>query len=161
MAAPVAPSLWSPSDQASLNLCSMHGSLRGLAWRFLFFAGLQWKSSKYVCQSLFFACGSEHCVSLTCIECVGNVCEVATGTRLFRRSSPQPTSHLHKSYSIASSPQWPSDLRSQCLCRSRSENGKPKILLPFDQRKGVGFQRWKDRQLASFASDRKQVQCSW
>ena len=65
-----------------------------------FFLCLQWNSSKYVFHSLFFACRSVHCVSFACMECVGNVCEAkeATDTRLFRRSSPQLTSHLHKSY---------------------------------------------------------------
>ena len=64
--------------------------------------------------SLFFACESVHCVSFTCIERVGNVCEakVATHMRLFGRSSPEPTSHLHKCHCF-----FPllSDQRSQCL----------------------------------------------
>ena len=65
-----------------------------------FFSLLAMKQFKSVCQGLFFACRSVHCVSFTCMDCVGNVCEAkeVTDTRLFRRSSPQLTSHLHKSY---------------------------------------------------------------
>ena len=99
---------------------------------------LQWNSSNFVCQHQFFACVSLHCVSFTCIECVGNVCEakVATDTHMFRRSSPQPTSHLHKSYCFFP---WLNDPRTQCLYKRRSGKGKPKILLPFDQSKGLGL----------------------
>ena len=148
-------SVQSPSDEASLNLCS---TVCLVVWGALLdtsFLCLHWTSSKLLCLSESFLCLRKYALrSFTCNDCVGNVCEakVATDTRLFRRSSPQPTSHLHKSYCFFP---WPSDLRSQCLWRHRSGKGKPNILLPFDQSKGLGFQRWRDRRLASFASDRK------
>ena len=83
------------------------------------------------------------------MKCVGNVCEAkeATDTRLFRRSSPQLTSHLHKSF-------FPG--RSACVGVVQGRENL-KYFFSFRPQQSVGFQRWRDRQLAPFASDRKQV----
>ena len=87
-----------PSDPASLNLCSMPGSL-SLLHAFFFFACNEAVQNMFarVCSLLAEVCTA---FLLQCMECVGNVCEAkeATDTRLFRRSSPQLTSHLHKSF---------------------------------------------------------------
>ena len=110
----------------------MPGSLRGLPSPFYIFACNETVQNMFVrvCSLL-----AEVCTAfLLCMECVGNVCEAkeATNTRLFRRSSPQLTSHLHKSYCF-----FPG--RSVCVAMRRSGKGKPKILLPFDHSKAWDF----------------------
>ena len=118
-----------PSDQASL--CSMPGtgSLRGLASRFSLLAMKQVKS---VCQSLFFACRSVHCVSFTCMECVGNVCEAKKQLTRVCSGDRHLSLHLTGTRAVLLP-------RSQCLCRRRSGKGKPKIFLPFDHSKAWHF----------------------
>ena len=83
----------------------MPGSLRGFAWRFLFFAGLQWNSSKYVCQSLFFACGSVYCVNAFLLH-ASNVLVTFAKWQLARVCSGNRHLSLHLTFTraIASSP---------------------------------------------------------
>ena len=105
---------------------------------FFFFACNE--TVKSVCQSLFFACRSVHCVSFTCMECVGNVCEAKKQLTRVCSGDRHLSFHLTFTRAIASSP-------AQCLCRRRSGKGKPKIYLPFDHSKAWDFS---DEEIASW-----------
>ena len=109
-------------------------NFRSVVWGALFtlsFSLLAMKQFKSVCQRLFFAHRSVHCVSFTCMECVGNVCEPKK--QLTRVCSGDRHLSSHLTFTRAILP------RSQCLCRCRSGKGKPKIFLPFDHSKARDF----------------------